>query len=102
MNGAVQMNQKIKNALERIQPKPEDFENEEEYLEARDGFRARAGFLLRPKFVNVPLDLTNLPFDPVDALRESLSTLESKPPQPSAECSMTSPVKKITNSDKPE
>ena len=35
--------------LKKIEPKLEDFEDEESYLEARDGFRHRVGHLLKPK-----------------------------------------------------
>jgi len=39
----------LRESLREIEPKPEDFKTEEEYLEARDYFRSRAGHLLRPR-----------------------------------------------------
>jgi hypothetical protein len=39
----------LKEKLFQMEPKREEFKDEESYLEARDFFRHRAGFLLRPK-----------------------------------------------------
>jgi excinuclease UvrABC nuclease subunit len=38
-----------KEKLEKMQPKPEDFQDKESYQESLNYFRQRAGFLLKPK-----------------------------------------------------
>ena len=70
--------QRLKEIIARMEPKREDCSDEESYLEARDGFRARMDFLLRPPAEQEPLDLTNLPFDPALTAMDSSRLIEIK------------------------